>query len=68
MSLLLNLVLYLPLIGALSLLLLPRQRPELVRWLALIVSLVTFVISLLKGVFYISISLGSSQILRLDAA
>ena len=46
MSLLLNLVLYLPLIGALSLLLLPRQRPELVRWLALIVSLVTFVISL----------------------
>jgi len=46
MSHLLNLVLFLPALGALFVLLIPRQRPEGVRTAALIVSLATFVLSL----------------------
>jgi NADH-quinone oxidoreductase subunit M len=46
MSLLLNLVLFVPLGGALLLLLIPREQPLAVRKLALLVSLATFALSL----------------------
>ena len=46
MSLVLNLVVFLPVLGALFVLLVPRQRPDAVRIVALLVSLGTFVISL----------------------
>lgn len=46
MSLLLNFVLCFPVVGSLLLLPISRQRPEAIRWIALIVSLATFVISL----------------------
>jgi NADH-quinone oxidoreductase subunit M len=45
MSLLLNLVLFLPLAGAFLLLLIPRQHPEAIRKIALFTSLLTFALS-----------------------
>jgi NADH-quinone oxidoreductase subunit M len=44
---LLSLVIFLPLVGALVIAFLPRERPDLVRWTALITALATFGVSLL---------------------
>ena len=47
MNTLLNCILFLPAAGAVALLLLPRQRPAAIRGLALGVSVVTFILSLI---------------------
>ncbi|MBI4480224.1 MAG: NADH-quinone oxidoreductase subunit M [Acidobacteria bacterium] len=46
MSLVLNLAVYLPVLGALFVLLIPRQRPDAARIVSLVVTLATFVVSL----------------------
>jgi NADH-quinone oxidoreductase subunit M len=52
MSFLLNLVIFLPVVGALCLLLAPRQRPDVVRWAALIFTVATFALSLPLAFFF----------------